>query len=150
MSEEKKNNSELDQFNEYFADDLRDLQTEFEKSSNLFEGMKNAIDRLEKSDSRGAAHYLLTYYENIIELQNQKQNIIKNRISLKKIIMDYAKKNSSGSDSNELLGELQKQIDRLKNEAKIEAAKNPITVPDIDDSALDDEIDDIVNNMDED
>lgn len=149
MAENNKN-TELSEFEDYFSDDLLEINLELERSNELYEGMMTSIKNLQsKQDFRGSIHYLLSFYENIIELQNHKQNALKNRVSLKKIIMDYAKKNTSNQNADELMAEFKILIDEAKKKAADEAKKNPISIPQVSDSALDEEIDSLLEEENE-
>ena len=119
-------------FEKYFNDELHALD-ELNKSVDEIAGIiKGKIDELSGSDSRGAGHYLVENCKNFIAVLNQKQSILKDKTSLKKIIKDYEVKADTGNtgDIGAISIELSKYIEEQKKILK--KAVSPVSDSNID------------------
>lgn len=133
----------LKEVEEYFKEDLVDLESEMKKSEEIFTLIKKNIDRIERADSKGAYRYLIEHFKNIIALQSQKQGLLKDKVSLKKIILDFVENNteSGSNDRKELMEAVKDLIDMSKEQGAQKASKEKINIPEISDEELDAKID---------
>lgn len=125
MSEEKNNiNTEL--YSEYFKQELEDLEKVAKETDKYSEIISEQIEMLHKSASmhaKGSQHYLVEHMKNAVSLQTQKQSLLKDRMNLKKVILDYSIKELKGEQDvdimesiNKYIGLLKEQHDNVKNE----------------------------------
>jgi len=124
MIEENKQNDTLSEYQKYFQNDIDALDDEIKKSKEYRTLIDKEIDvftgkQIGGPPTKGGQHYLIEHLKNAIALQSQTQSLLKDKVSLKKIIMDYsekATKNDEGSDS------IQKELMRLsENQKKLKA-----------------------------
>ena len=143
MANKKEFEEILKEYKEYFADDMENIEKEIEKNNILFDMIEQNIEKIQHAESRGSYSYLIKHFENIISLQSQKQGILKDRVALKKIIMDYVQKNkpSENNSFDDITKELQNLIEETKKKAKEEAKTEVVQIPLISDKDLDAEID---------
>jgi hypothetical protein len=135
-------NENIKQYEEYFADILIELEREFAKTEAY---SKKTDDELQKFEgmisSKGGQHYLVEHIKNAINLQSQRQSIIKDKFNIKKAILDYAMK----SDLSEMEGKsLFDEISRIV-EIEKERIKRENSLTDKESEEMDDLIDELLN-----
>jgi hypothetical protein len=138
----------LKQYEDYFKDDLELLDKEFKKSLNYAEKIDKEIDKFNNLvDTKGAQHYLIEHVKNAIALQSQRQSILKDKFSIKKILLDYSiKSENADSESNKsLFDELNKLIKEGVN-SRTKVAEAPV----LQIKNIDEEIDKIVVDLSDD
>lgn len=114
-------NDKLKKYEDYFGNSMGDLEKELEKSTKYLNIIDKEIEKFSNItiSSKGGEHYLIEHIQNAIALQTQRQSIIKDIFSIKKIIMDYTIKDSSGeSDGNKLWEQINKIIAESKEKDK--------------------------------
>lgn len=134
-------------FEDYFKDDLDAIEEELEKSKEYSGIIDNQITKLNESTlmAKGSQHYLIEHISNAVQLQSQRQSLRKDRFTIKKTIMDYASKISSGedTDSKDMLMALESILEKERKKAK-ETLNEKIAELDGD---VDSEIDNILNDV---
>lgn len=113
MSNANGNNENLKRYQDYFQDDLDAINAAISKSDEYSNIINNEIETFTSQGSistRGGQHYLIEHIKNAVSLQSQKQSLLKDKVALKKIIMDYSEK-SLGEGSS--IAELQKELNKL-------------------------------------
>ena len=145
----KKNKNSLTEntskFEEYFKEDLDAIEEELNKSKEYSQIIDSEIRKLSApalGNNKGSTRYLIDIIENAVALQTQRQGLRKDRVAIKKSIMDYAMKfaddeNDSANNSNEIMDALNKLLESDKSST----SKKPL-----DNKNLDDEIDNILDN----
>lgn len=149
----KKNKDSLTEntakFEEYFKEDLEAIEEELNKSKEYSQIIDSEIKKLSAPSlggNKGTTRYLIDIIENAVALQTQRQGLRKDRVAIKKNIMDYAMKfaddeNDAADNTNEVMEILNKLLENDKSNASI---KKPL-----DNENLDDEIDTILDNNEE-
>lgn len=137
----------IQQYTDYFKEDLNAISEELETSKKYSAIIDKEIDMLSKPglSTKGSQHYLIEHITNAVQLQTQREGLRKDRVNIKKLIMDYANKQldkqNSGGDEQSLLEVMNKLLEQGKTEAP--KTQEPI-------ENLDDKIDDILDNTKED
>ena len=145
----KKNKNSLTEntskFEEYFKEDLDAIEEELNKSKEYSQIIDSEIRKLSApalGTNKGSTRYLIDIIENAVALQTQRQGLRKDRVAIKKSIMDYAMKfaddeNDNADNANEIMDALNKLLESDKSST----SKKPL-----DNKNLDDEIDNILDN----
>lgn len=143
------NESNIKKYQEYFSGIIAELENEFKKSEEYAKKIDDEIKKFEGAlASKGTQFYIVEHLRNAIELQAQKQSLIKDKFAIKKAILDYAMKTENNeNDGKTIFAELSKivKIDKQKlNELgkKIENSQSP--------EELDRKIDELLENSEED
>lgn len=140
------------EFEEYFKEDLDAINEELAESKRYSNIINTEIDRLSSPSlaTKGSQHYLIEHITNAVNLQTQREGLRKDKVAIKKTIMDYAirsldkKKNENLDDSN-----FMEAINRLLEEEKSKERKLQKPV-EIIQKNVDDEIDMALSNVKED
>jgi hypothetical protein len=136
------------EFEEYFREIVAELEREFEKSDRYSQKIDAELRKFDESlPGKNSQYYLIEHLKNAIELQAQRQSLIKDKFAIKKAILDYSIK--TDADENEgktLFDELSKLV-KLDKE-KFEQIKKKID--DNDAKKLDEKIDELLEQSDED
>jgi hypothetical protein len=136
------------EFEEYFREIVTELEREFEKSDRYSQKIDAELRKFDESlPGKNTQYYLIEHLKNAIELQAQRQSLIKDKFAIKKAILDYSIK--TDADENEgktLFDELSKLV-KLDKE-KFEQIKKKID--DNDAKKLDEKIDELLEQSDED
>jgi hypothetical protein len=102
-------------FESYFKEELDDLKLEKQKAEQLFSLVQESVNKLTNSETKGALHYLIESCKNLISVQAQKQNVIKDIVNIKKIVLDYSLKSDQGSsDTAEVLNALNAELKAIR------------------------------------
>ena len=140
---ENNENNITSKYEEYFKEDLSRLDNEFSEMDKFDRLLSENIEKAQKSETRGSLHYMIEHCKNLISLKTQKQGIMKDKVNLKKIIMDYAIKENSGTeDGKAILQELNKFIRDRKTDINHTQSKPSA------ESDIDAEIDKLLENED--
>lgn len=131
-------------FEEYFKEDLDAIEEELSKSKEYSDIIDEEIKKFKdvQSFTKGSERYLIEHITNAVQLQTQRQGLRKDRVAIKKLIMDYTnkaldKKEDKNSDGN-LMDEIKRLLSIEQNKQSDE--KNQTQS----DQNLDDEIDKIL------
>jgi hypothetical protein len=142
------NEANIKKYQEYFKGILEELEREFKKSEEYAKKIDDEIKKFEGSiTSKGTQYYIIEHLKNAIELQAQKQSLIKDKFAIKKAILDYSiKTETNENDGKTIFAELSKivKIDKQKLDElgkKIDNSQSP--------EELDRKIDELLENSEE-
>lgn len=138
----------IEKYNEYFAEDLLAIEEELKKSKEYSEIIDSEINKLSGpalGANKGAQRYLIEHITNAVQLQTQRQGLRRDRFAIKKAIIDYAAKfaeeNATG-DENAIINKINELIEMDKGNKKKDIATSQQNQEDLDaaiDAALNDE-----------
>jgi hypothetical protein len=133
------NKLENNKYEQYFAEDLAAIEEELPKSKEYSKIIDDEISKLTAVQSigsnKGSQRYLIEHITNAVSLQTQRQSLRKDKVALKKAILDYTNKDTKFEGETADMTELVKEfIDLAKNKKK----EDSISIPSID---IDSEID---------
>ena len=124
----------INNFKDYFQEDLDAIEEELEKSKDYSKIIDNEIEKLSGPSlgtNRGAQSYLIEHITNAVALQTQRQGLRKDRFAIKKAIMDYASKFADekvgGDDSSSLIDKINELLEsdkKSKQEEKLTTINN--------------------------
>ena len=131
---------ENNRYEDYFAEDLAAIEEELAKSKEYSKIIDDEISKLTAVQSiganKGSQRYLIEHITNAVSLQTQRQSLRKDKVALKKAILDYTNKDTKNeSETGDMTNLVKELIDLAKDKKKEE---NSITMPSID---IDSEID---------
>lgn len=134
-------------YSDYFSEDLKAIDDELETSKKYSKIIDSEIDKLSAPGlaTKGSQHYLIEHITNAVQLQTQREGLRKDKVNIKKIIMDYTNRQidkSAGSSNEQSLTDV---INKLLAQDKLTVSEN--AHPENDNS--DDEIDRILNKDEE-
>lgn len=135
-------NSNRQEFEGYFKEDLEAIEEELEKSKEYSEIIDKQIKVLTGENygaNKTAQHYLIEHIANAVQLQTQRQGLRKDRFAIKKAILDYSAKfadNTDAGDKSELIKKIEEII---KNDKQTDQEQKTIL-----NENLDSEIDKIL------
>jgi hypothetical protein len=143
------NDSNVKKYQEYFGSVIQELEEQMKKSEEYAKKIDAEIAKFDGSmASKGSQYFIVEHLRNAIELQSQKQSLIKDKFVIKKAILDYAMKTENNeSDGKTIFAELSKivKIDKQKLDElgrKMETSQSP--------EELDRKIDELLENSKED
>ena len=92
MEEKDKFGPNVELYRAYFKEDLDAIEEELAKSKEYSKIIDTEINALSAPGlaTKGSQHYLIEHITNAVELQTQRQGLRKDRVAIKKLIMDYA------------------------------------------------------------
>lgn len=92
MEEKDKFGPDVELYRAYFKEDLDAIEEELAKSKEYSQIIDKEITALSAPGlaTKGTQHYLIEHITNAVELQTQRQGLRKDRVAIKKLIMDYA------------------------------------------------------------
>ena len=142
---DKKLEETIKQFEEYFADDINAIDCELKKSSEYSEIIDNEINSLRNTGTfgttKGGQHYLIEHLSNAVQLQSQRQSLRKDKLSIKKLILDYA--NKAEKEKNGASDDIAAILNKYIEDQKKESASEGIIISDED---LDSQIDSLISD----
>lgn len=121
MEENDKFGPNVELYRAYFKEDLDAIEEELAKSKEYSKIIDKEITALSAPGlaTKGSQHYLIEHITNAVELQTQRQGLRKDRVAIKKLIMDYANRKEdreSGDgdavDLNDAMNKLLAQINK--------------------------------------
>ena len=139
----------ISQYADYFKEDLEAINEELETSKKYSQIIDKEIEALSKPglNSKGSQHYLIEHITNAVQLQTQREGLRKDKVNIKKLIMDYANKdiskNSNEGSEQSLLDVRNKLIAENKTKSTAQTSEEA-------NSDLDTTIDDILKETKED
>jgi hypothetical protein len=102
------------EYEDYFKSVLQEIEKEFEKSSEYSSKIDEEIAKFKDIvASKNGQHYLVEHIRNAIELQGQRQSLIKDKFLIKKAILDYAMKNEEDASAGKSVFEILSKITEL-------------------------------------
>ena len=148
MASKKDKNSieqNIETYKKYFEEDLSAIEEELKKSKEYSVIIDSEIEKLSGpslGSNKGVQHYLIEHITNAVDLQTQRQGLRRDRVAIKKAILDYAMKFADEeNDVNGNAAELTDLINKLLEKDRIDNSKNEKVI----DENLDNEIDNILN-----
>jgi hypothetical protein len=136
------------EFEDYFREIVTELEREQEKSDRYSQKIDAELRKFDESlPGKNSQYYLIEHLKNAIELQSQRQALIKDKFSIKKAILDYSMKNEEDENAGKVLfDELSKLVKVDKD--KLEDLRKKIDANDA--KKLDEKIDELLEESDED
>ena len=136
------------EFEEYFREIVTELEREFEKSDRYSQKIDAELKKFDDSlPGKNTQYYLIEHLKNAIELQAQRQSLIKDKFSIKKAILDYSIKTDADENEGKILFDELSKLVKLDKE-KFEQIKRKIDEKDA--KKLDEKIDELLEQSDED
>jgi hypothetical protein len=136
------------EFEEYFREIVTELEREFEKSDRYSQKIDAELKKFDESlPGKNSQYYLIEHLKNAIELQAQRQSLIKDKFSIKKAILDYSIKTDADENEGKILFDELSKLVKLDKE-KFEQIKKKIDEKDA--KKLDEKIDELLEQSDED
>lgn len=136
------------EFEEYFREIVTELEREFEKSDRYSQKIDAELKKFDESlPGKNSQYYLIEHLKNAIELQSQRQSLIKDKFSIKKAILDYSIKTDADENEGKILFDELSKLVKLDKE-KFEQIKKKIDEKDA--KKLDEKIDELLEQSDED
>jgi len=138
----------IEKYEDYFKQIMDEIETEFRKSSEYSHAIDEEINKFrDLIGSKGSQHFLIEHIRNAIELQSQRQSLIKDKFNVRKAVLDYAMKSVEDEAANKNLFAKLSEIVKMDKEAlaKLAETKNLAS-----ESELDTKIDELLSESDED
>ena len=115
MEEKDKFGPNVELYRAYFKEDLDAIEEELAKSKEYSKIIDTEITALSAPGlaTKGSQHYLIEHITNAVELQTQRQGLRKDRVAIKKLIMDYANRKEdreSGEGDAENLNDVMNKL----------------------------------------
>lgn len=147
MSDEKK--EIIAEYEEYFKEDLDAINEELSESKKYSEIINREINSLSAPGlaTKGSQHYLIEHITNAVELQTQREGLRKDKVAIKKAIMDYAikaldKKKAEGATDVDIMDAIAALLDEDRAK-KGKSGKSPKEASQDADAEIDDILDSI-------
>ena len=137
----------LEEFEEYFKDDLAAIDEELAKSKQYSAMIDEEIEKIHAASIasggalKGSQRYLIEHIKNAVALQTQRQSLRKDKFTIRKTILDYDHKNSKNVEGDGI--NIQAEISKLIAESK-KSEQSTSFICDVD---LDSAIDEIIKNQ---
>ena len=143
-------NESVQKYSEYFAEDLQAIEEELEKSKEYSKIIDDEINKLTSVQTLGAnkgnQRYLIEHITNAVSLQTQRQSLRKDRVAVKKMIVEFASRDNRSEDGQ--AANVMETVERL-----IASSKEKMTSTSQDTTQsmqdLDSDIDLILGNVEE-
>ena len=140
MANKNKNsiNENMEVYTEYFKEDLDALDEELDKSIGYSKIIDDEINKLTAPSlgmNKGGQHYLIEHITNAVQLQTQRQALRRDKVNIKKAILEYAQKFANEEADNSNASE-----NYMNEVAKLIEQQKSIKKEVVDDSSLDEEI----------
>lgn len=126
---DKERDEILKLYTDYFKEDLDAINEELETSKKYSTIIDKEIHALSSSGipSKGSQHYLIEHITNAVQLQTQREGLRKDKVNIKKIIMDYSNKQLDKSSNLSTESNMIEVINKLINQEKEIPQKLKIT-----------------------
>lgn len=105
----KINDISIEEYQEFFKEELDMINQEIQENRNLYTEIKTHLDKVKTSSTAGALTFISKQTPNLLTAKNNEISLLKDLVSVKKIILDVAMKNkkeTDGSEDSELLKSL--------------------------------------------
>ena len=84
----------------YFEEELKAIDEEIKDTDNLYNELKEHFDGVKKSRSTGALNFISKQTPNLISAKSNKISLLKDKVALKKIVLDVSIKLNGNDDDN--------------------------------------------------
>ena len=144
MEEKDKFGPNVELYRAYFKEDLDAIEEELAKSKEYSKIIDTEINALSAPGlaTKGSQHYLIEHITNAVELQTQRQGLRKDRVAIKKLIMDYANRKEdreSGEGDAENLNDVMNKLLALSSKPDMTVKESPEEIDSDIDKALEDD-----------
>ena len=144
MEEKDKFGPNVELYRAYFQEDLDAIEEELAKSKEYSKIIDTEITALSAPGlaTKGSQHYLIEHITNAVELQTQRQGLRKDRVAIKKLIMDYANRKEdreSGEGDAENLNDVMNKLLALSSKPDMTVKESPEEIDSDIDKALGDD-----------
>lgn len=144
MEEKDKFGPNVELYRAYFKEDLDAIEEELAKSKEYSKIIDTEINALSAPGlaTKGSQHYLIEHITNAVELQTQRQGLRKDRVAIKKLIMDYANRKEdreSGEGDVDNLNDVMNKLLALSSKPDMTVKESPEDIDSDIDKALGDD-----------
>ena len=144
MEEKDKFGPNVELYRAYFKEDLDAIEEELAKSKEYSKIIDTEINALSAPGlaTKGSQHYLIEHITNAVELQTQRQGLRKDRVAIKKLIMDYANRKEdreSGEGDADNLNDVMNKLLALSSKPDMTVKESPEEIDSDIDKALEDD-----------
>lgn len=144
MEENDKFGPNVELYRAYFKEDLDAIEEELAKSKEYSQIIDKEITALSAPGlaTKGSQHYLIEHITNAVELQTQRQGLRKDRVAIKKLIMDYANRKEdreSGEGDADNLNDAMNKLLALSSKPDMSVKERPEDIDSDIDKALGDD-----------
>lgn len=144
MEEKDKFGPNVELYRAYFKEDLDAIEEELAKSKEYSKIIDTEITALSAPGlaTKGSQHYLIEHITNAVELQTQRQGLRKDRVAIKKLIMDYANRKEdreSGEGDADNLNDVMNKLLALSSKPDMTVKESPEEIDSDIDKALGDD-----------
>lgn len=144
MEEKDKFGPNVELYRAYFKEDLDAIEEELAKSKEYSKIIDTEINALSAPGlaTKGSQHYLIEHITNAVELQTQRQGLRKDRVAIKKLIMDYANRKEdreSGEGDADNLNDVMNKLLALSSKPDMTVKESPEEIDSDIDKALGDD-----------
>jgi hypothetical protein len=137
----------VEKYQEYFKQILDEIEAEFRKSNEYSQTIDEEINKFrDLLGSKGSQHFLVEHVRNAIELQSQRQSLIKDKFNVRKAVLDYAMKSVDDDAANKNLFAKLSELVKMDKEA---IQKLKIEVTNDKTENIDNKIDELLSNSEE-
>jgi hypothetical protein len=113
-------NESVKKYMTYFSEDLDAIEEELQKSKEYSKIIDDEIAKLSGVQSlgsnKGSQRYLIEHITNAVSLQTQRQSLRKDRVAVKKMIIDFASRDTKSEDGQAI--NLTETVERLIKNAR--------------------------------
>ena len=144
MEEKDKFGPNVELYRAYFKEDLDAIEEELAKSKEYSKIIDTEITALSAPGlaTKGSQHYLIEHITNAVELQTQRQGLRKDRVAIKKLIMDYANRKEdreSGEGDADNLNDVMNKLLALSSKPDMTVKESQEDIDSDIDKALEDD-----------
>ena len=144
MEEKDKFGPNVELYRAYFKEDLDAIEEELAKSKEYSKIIDTEINALSAPGlaTKGSQHYLIEHITNAVELQTQRQGLRKDRVAIKKLIMDYANRKEdreSGEGDADNLNDVMNKLLALSSKPDMTVKESQEDIDSDIDKALEDD-----------
>ena len=144
MEENDKFGPNVELYRAYFKEDLDAIEEELAKSKEYSKIIDTEINALSAPGlaTKGSQHYLIEHITNAVELQTQRQGLRKDRVAIKKLIMDYANRKEdreSGEGDADNLNDVMNKLLALSSKPDMTVKESTEDIDSDIDKALEDD-----------
>ena len=144
MEENDKFGPNVELYRAYFKEDLDAIEEELAKSKEYSKIIDTEINALSAPGlaTKGSQHYLIEHITNAVELQTQRQGLRKDRVAIKKLIMDYANRKEdreSGEEDADNLNDVMNKLLALSSKPDMTVKESTEDIDSDIDKALEDD-----------
>jgi len=136
------------EFETYFKEIMDELEREFAKSDRYSQKIDAELEKFEGAMiSKGTQYYMIEHLKNAIELQSQRQALIKDKFAIKKAVLNYAMRNEEDENAGK---NLFNELSKIVNIDKEKFAKLAKTIDEKESAEIDKKIDELITDSEKD